>query len=54
MAIALPVHLQEVMHRAVEKPLDVYLAFSPEAKSAQSQGGANMGKDGSAVASLLL
>jgi len=40
-----PVHLQEVVHRAVEEPLDVHLPFPPEGESIESQGGADMGKD---------
>ena len=45
MAIPVPVHLQEVMDRAVKEPLDVYLTFSPEGESIQAQGGADVGKD---------
>ena len=37
--------LQEVMHRAVEEPLDIHLPFSPEGESIEPQGRADMGKD---------
>lgn len=37
--------LQEVMHRAVEEPLNVHLPFASEGESIQPEGGADMGKN---------
>jgi len=46
MSIPVPVYLEEVVHRAVEEPLDVHLVFSSEGKPIESQGRANIGKYG--------
>jgi hypothetical protein len=46
MSIPVPVYLEEVVYRAVEKPLDVHLSLSSEGKPIEPQGRANIGKYG--------
>jgi hypothetical protein len=38
-------HLQEVVYRAVEEPLDIHLPFASEGESVQAEGGTDIGKD---------
>ncbi len=39
-------HLQKIVHNAVEPPLDAHLLFPSETESIQAETGTDVGKDG--------